>query len=162
MSDFSGDERAIEGLPIRLVIAVTVGVAAMGIMMGMLDGFDDFGTDEVTVTASDELIVPENGSYDTVTLAVVTTDGQPVENAQLLISGGSLPLANGPVDLDTGPDSNSVTVGINSSSTATEGCIHPAFRAGQNRGTLEIDVVPPSGAGIRDERENPELVLVDG
>lgn len=156
------DERAIEGLPVRLVIAVAVGVAALGLMMGALDGFDGFGTTEVTVETSDELLVPEGGGYGTVTLAVVTEDGQPVEDAQLLVTGGSLPLANGPVDLQTGPDSHEATLAIGSPDPDADAYAALAFREGQRRGTLEIDVVPPSGTDLVDEHDNHELVVVDG
>ncbi|ERH08783.1 MAG: hypothetical protein J07HX64_00532 [halophilic archaeon J07HX64] len=160
MSALYTDERAIEGLPVRLVIAVTVGVAALGMMLGLLAEFDDPGTTEVTVEASDELIVLEGGDKS-VMLRVVTEDGQPVEGAQLLVTEGSLPLADGPVDLQTGPDSHEVTVGIGTIS-GVDGSVTPAFRDGQSRGTLEIEVVPPSGTGLRDERGNPELVVVGG
>jgi hypothetical protein len=156
------DERAIEGLPVRLVIAVAVGVAALGIMLGMLTEFDEFGTTEVTVEASDGLVVPSSGAYEPVTLAVVTEDGQPVADAQLLVTGGSLPLANGPVTLETGPDSNEVRLAIGSPSPGTDGYAAPEFRTGQRRGTVEIDVVPPSGGDLRDEEDNPELVVVEG
>ena len=152
------DERGIEGLPIRLVVAVVVGVAALGLMTGMLAEFDDVGTTEVTVEASDELVVLGNGS-DTVTLTVVTEDGQPVEDAQLLVTGGSLPLADGPVDIQTGPDSASATLAINGS--GADATASTDFRAGQDRGTLEVDVVPPSGSGLVDDRDNLELVVID-
>ena len=33
---FSRDERAIEGLPVRLVIALVVGVASLSVMMNTL------------------------------------------------------------------------------------------------------------------------------
>jgi hypothetical protein len=160
--DLWRDERAIEGLPIRLVVAVAVGVAALGIMMGMLAEFDDVGTTEVTVEASDELLVPNNGSYDLVTLTAVTEDGQPVEGAQLLVIGGSLPLANGPVDLQTGPDSASTTLGIDGSTAGADATVTTDFRDGQSRGTLEVEVVPPSGSNLVDDRDNLELVVVDG
>jgi hypothetical protein len=172
MDTLWADERAIEGLPIRLVVAVTVGVAALGIMMGMLTEFEDVGTTEVTVEASDELLVLDGDT--SVTLDVVTEDGRPVEGAQLLVTEGSLPLDGGPVDLQTGPDSSEVTMTIEAgpdASVATErgqsgptadASVTPDFRAGQDRGTLEIEVVPPSGTDLRDERDNPELVVVSG
>lgn len=158
--DLRADERAIEGLPVRLVVAVAVGTVALGLMLGTLADFDGFGTTEVTVEASEELLVPEDGSYETVTLAVVTEDGQPVEDAQLLVTGGSLPVANGPVALRTGPDSHEATLAIGSG--GADGHVEPAFRDGQTRGTLEIEVIPPSGTDLRDERDNSELVVVAG
>ena len=96
------------------------------------------------------------------TLAVVTEDGRPVENAHLLVTEGSLPMANGPIDLATGPDSREVRLAIGPPEPGTDGHVTPDFRAGQRRGTLEIDVIPPSGTDLRDERANPELVVVDG
>lgn len=162
MDALRNNERAIEGLPVRLVIAVAVGVAALSIMLGMLAEFDDFGTTEVTIEASDELLVPQGGSYGSVTLAVVTEDGQPVEDAQILVTEGSLPLENGPVDLETGPNSHEVTLAVGSTAPGAGGSVFPDFRDGQDRGTLEIEVVPPSGTDLRDERDNAELVVVDG
>ena len=156
------DERAIEGLPVRLVVAVTVGVAALGIMTGMLAEFDEFGTTEVTVEVSNGLVVLASGSNEPVTLAVVTEDGQSVENAHLLVTGGSLPLANGPIDLQTGPESSEATLAIDSSDSGADGHAALDFREGQSRGTLEIEVIPPPGEDLRDEQDNPELVVVSG
>ena len=159
---FTEDRRAIEGLPIRLVIAVVVGVAALGIMMGMLAGVDEFGDTEVTVQMSDELLVL---SEDTsVIFEVVTEDGNPVENAQLLVFGGSAPLADGPVVLETGEGSNEavLSVGANSAESGGAGHAAVAFRDGQVRGTLSIEVVPPSGSDLVDDQSNPELVVVRG
>jgi hypothetical protein len=158
MSQLWRDERAIEGLPIRLVIAVAVGTAALGIMLTMLDGIGATRDPEVTVEMSDELVDLEDGSQR-VRLSVVTTDGKPVEDAQLLVTGGSLPVENGPVELQTGPDSNEVTLSVGTSGRPD---VLAAFRDGQARGTLDIEVIPPSGSGLRDERANPELVVVEG
>jgi len=155
-SAFVRDDRAIEGLPIRLVIAVTVGVAALGIMMTMLDGIDGAQEPETTVELEDELLTL--AGTESVTIAVVTEDGQPVEDAQLLVTGGSLPVENGPVDLQTGPDSSEATLTVGTGSRADA---KVSFRDGQSRGTLEIEVVPPSGSGLEDHRQNPELVVVD-
>ena len=159
---FAGDERAIEGLPIRLVIAVVVGVAALGIMMGMLDGVDEFGDTEVTVQMSDELLVLSD--EQSVVFEVITEDGHPVEDAQLLILGGSAPLANGPVVLETGEESNAAVLSVSEITEATAGDGHAAvaFRDGQARGTLSIEVVPPSGGDLVDAQSNPELVVVRG
>ena len=155
---FCADERAIEGLPVRLVIAVVVGVAALGIMVGMLDDLEPVGDTETTVEMNDELLTPEDG-YDPVRIAVVTEDGTPVEDAQLLVRGGSLPLENGPVDLQTGPDSNEANLSVG---TDPEAQARVDFRTGQRRGTLELEVIPPSGSDLVDDERNPELVVVGG
>jgi hypothetical protein len=154
--EFVRDDRAIEGLPIRLVIAVTVGVAALGIMMTMLDGIDGAQEPETTVELEDELLTLAGGE-ESVTIAVVTEDGRPVEDAQLLVTSGSLQVENGPVDLQTGPDSSEATLSVGAGPRADA---QVAFRDGQKRGTLEIEVVPPSGSGLEDHRANPELVVV--
>lgn len=159
---FTADERAIEGLPIRLVIAVAVGVAALGIMLGMLDGVDEFGDTEVTVQMSDELVVLSEG--ETVEVSVTTENGRPVSDAQLLVLGGSAPLANGPVVLATGEESNTAVLSVGEGGTEAESDGHAAvaFRDGQARGTLSIEVVPPSGSDLVDAQSNPELVVVRG
>ena len=59
---FTDDDRAIEGLPIRLVIALVVGVAALTIMMNMLAGLGDIGQTDVYVEyddANDEVVFHE-------------------------------------------------------------------------------------------------------
>lgn len=155
---FREDERAIEGLPIRLVIAVAVGVAAMGIMLGMLEGIEDVGETEVTVGLSEELVVAEEA---TVSLSVQTVDGQPIDDATVIVSGDTVPVANGPVVLDTGPDSHEAELTISEESGETDHA-HIAFRDGQARGTVSLEVVPPSGGDLVDERANPDLVVIRG
>jgi len=62
---FIRDDRAIEGLPIRLVIALVVGVAALALMLNMLGGIGDVGDTEVTVRIDDgELIEADQGGVD--------------------------------------------------------------------------------------------------
>lgn len=152
------DERGIEGLPIRLVIALVVGVAALSLMLGLLDEFDEFGTTEVTIQLDDELLTPdEHGEYEPTTIAVVTADGEPVRDAAVVVTGGSLPLENGPVDLQTGPDSNEVTLDV---ATEPGGDAHLDFRSTQKRGTVEIDVIPPSGRNLVDQRSNPTITVI--
>ena len=156
---FVADERAIEGLPIRLVIAVAVGIVALSLMMGMLDDVDDFGETEVTVTMSEELV--DLSIDESVTLAAVTEDGTPVEDAQFIVTGGSAPLSNDPVVVETGTDSHEATLRVDDENGGDE-YAEVAFRSGQNRGTLTIEVVPPSGSDLVDDRSNPELVVVSG
>ncbi|PSP27291.1 Ig domain-containing protein group 1 domain-containing protein [Halobacteriales archaeon QH_2_65_14] len=154
------DERAVEGLPVRLVIAVAVGVAAMTIMLGLLDGVDEFDEREVTVQLDEELLTPDEfGEYEPVRIAVVTEDGEPITDAVVIVSGGSLPLENGPLVRQTGSDSNEVTVSV---ATGGGADATVAFRTGQNRGTLHIDVRPPPGTDLVDDRNNPHLTVVDG
>ena len=151
------DERAIEGLPIRLVIAVAVGVAALGLMMGTLEEFDGFERTEVSVRASEELLAVGDGPTS-VTLRVVTAEGKSLEDSRILVTGGSAPLAAGPVPLETDADGERrVTVGAGPGAD-----IQVAFRTGQRRGTIDLAPVPPPGDEFVDERGNPQLVVVDG
>lgn len=43
------DDRAIEGLPIRLVIALVVGVASLSVMMVFISGLDTMTVTELDV-----------------------------------------------------------------------------------------------------------------
>lgn len=160
------DQRGIEGLPIRLVIAVFVGVAALGLMTGMLESFDGFGSKEVEIEAGEAVITLSNDTGGPRTFAVVTEEGQAVVDAQVVVTAGSAPLADGPVVLDTGPDSNEVTFAAGQSPNpdpASDGYAQIAFREGQTRGTLELDIVPPGGGGdYVDDRRNTELVVLAG
>jgi hypothetical protein len=155
---FTEDQRAIEGLPIRLVIALVVGVAALSLMMNVLGTFDSFGDTEVTTEYDESLVTPTDGSYEDVTIRVVTEDGQPVENADILVRSGSLTLENGPIDLHTGEESHTanLTLGDGENEAAVD------FRADQKRGTLQVEVHPPTDSDYVDDEENPEVTVVDG
>jgi hypothetical protein len=155
---FTNDERAIEGLPIRLVIALVVGVAALSLMMSMLSTFDNFGDTEVTTEYDDNLVTTDGDSYEPVTISVVTADGEPVEDADVLIRSGSLTLENGPIDLHTGEDSNTVELPFGDGEEQAS----LDFRADQDRGTLDVEVHPPTDSDYADNDENPEITVVDG
>lgn len=157
---FQHDIRAIEGLPIRLVIALTIGVAAMGIMTTMFERLDGFEESEVTVEIDQPVLTPnEAGEYGPVTISLVTAEGRPVRNATVVVSGGSLPLQDGPLVLRTGRDSNDVSVTLDAGPDAA-GTVE--FRTGQHRGTLEIDVVRLETGRFVDEQQNQELTVASG
>lgn len=143
---FIADERAIEGLPIRLVIALVVGVAALGIMMSVLGDVTDFGNEEVTVELDDEIV--EDGQR--IRVSVVTETGDPVEEAEVLVASGSLTLEDAPVVLDA-----------RNGTAVFDLSEHPvSFRSDQNRGQLEFEVVPPSDADYEDAADNPKLTVI--
>lgn len=148
---FRSDERAIEGLPIRLVIALVVGVAALGIMMNMLGGIGTPGKTEVQVQYpdGDGAVGPPGGQ---VTVEVVDEEGQEVTNAQVIVSPGTAQMPSGAETYSTGSSSNQVTVDIPSD----------ALRADQTKGTLEVEVIPPSDSDWEDEQSNTEIVVVEG
>lgn len=156
--NFVDDQRAIEGLPIRLVIALVVGVAALSLMMNVLGTFDNFGDTEVTTEYDERLVTPANGSYETVTISVVTEDGDPVENADVLLRSGSLTLEDGPIDLGTGEQSHTVELAFGDG--GDEATVD--FRSDQKRGTLQVEVHPPTDSDYVDDEDNPEITVVDG
>jgi hypothetical protein len=138
------DDRAIEGLPIRLVIALVVGVASLGVMMNMLAGVQGLTVEELDVRPEPEVVTP---GEQTVELAVVDTDGTPVADATVVVSGGSATI-DGVATATTGPNgTTSVTVG-------------PQLGPNQRQGSLEIHVKPPAGSQYADERANTEVLVV--
>ncbi|CCQ32357.1 Ig domain-containing protein group 1 domain-containing protein [Halorhabdus tiamatea SARL4B] len=151
--DFAGDERAIEGLPIRLVIALVVGVAALSLMMNVLGQFDDSFQDEtVTVEFSDELVKVG----ETTNVSVVTSEGDPVEGAHVLVRSGSLTLVDEPMKLNTTNGSAKLDI-ISGSPDRDKANID--FRSDQNRGSLEFEVIPPSDSDYKATDESTEVVI---
>ena len=155
---FTDDQRAIEGLPIRLVIALVVGVAALSLMMSMLSTFDNFGDTEVETDHDQNLVTPAGGSHEDVTISVVTEDGDPVEDANILVRSGSLTLEDGPIDLHTGENSNEATLSFGSGEDAAT----LDFRSDQDRGTLQVEVHPPTDSDYVDDDDNREITVVKG
>lgn len=152
----STDTRAVAGMPIRLVVAVAVGAAALGLILPMVDTVERSAETEVTVELDPRQFALDSGSSGTVTVDVVTEDGRPVTGATVLVSGRSLPVEEGPVQFRTGRDSSSVAIEIGDRSTAD---VPVTFRPTQTRGTLVIDVVLPPGTEYTDDRRNPEITV---
>ncbi|SFS38332.1 DUF7382 domain-containing protein [Halostagnicola kamekurae] len=143
---FHEDERAIEGLPIRLVIALVVGVACLGIMMNMLSGIGTLSQTEVDVE-----IEPTTISADAETgvdITVIGDDGNEVEDATVIVSSGSASIPE-TVDEKT-DDDGTVTIDL-----------EPEIRQGQGPGTLEIDVHPPTSTDYVDEQANSEIIVTE-
>lgn len=155
------DHRAVVGLPIRLVIALVVGIAALGIVTPLLGDIPHQQTREAELTAVIEtqpLDPGPFGEYPPVTIAVVTTDGKPVTGSIVVVSEGSVPLEDGPVVLSTGPDSNDVQLQLD---TPPDVDAQTDFRPGQSRGTLELSLRAPASTSFVDEEQNPALVVID-
>ncbi|PSP69106.1 Ig domain-containing protein group 1 domain-containing protein, partial [Halobacteriales archaeon QH_6_68_27] len=77
----AGDERAIEGLPIRLVIALVVGVASLGVMMNTLGGIQTLGVTELDVRPQPEVV---GESATDVSVAVVGPEGDQIADATVV------------------------------------------------------------------------------
>ncbi|MFB6250863.1 MAG: Ig-like domain-containing protein [Halobellus sp.] len=143
---FAADDRAIEGLPIRLVIALVVGVATMSVMLNMLSGVQGLAVSELDVRPSPDVVEP---GEQQVQLTVVDDDGDPVEGATVILRSGSAKL-DGVLTATSNPDGR-VTV-----------TVAPDTRANQETGTLVVDVKPPSGSQYVDRRDNTEILVVEG
>ncbi|QLH80152.1 hypothetical protein [Halosimplex pelagicum] len=167
----SQDERAIEGLPIRLVIALVVGVASLAIMMQMIGGLGFETKKEVDVEITSDSIATTGGSA--VTLDVVTEEGDPVRNAQVLIESGTLTVDNGPVQMypdggsspgpsaDDGKMETSAAICAASSTGCSASSGKPVvnFRSDQDKGTITFDIVLQGDGNYKDEEPNRELVV---
>jgi len=142
---FRSDDRAIEGLPIRLVIAIVVGVASLSIMMSMLSGVGTLGTTELDVEPDEEVI---GTGYNSVDLTVIDDQGDPVEGATVIVSSGTASI-DGVVNEESDADGEATVE------------IRPELRDNQDKGTLDIDINPPAGTEYEDQRENTELLVID-
>lgn len=141
---FRADERAIEGLPIRLVIALVVGVASLSIMMNMLSGLSAVGVTELDTRPQPEVTTPGEG---TVAVQVVGPEGGPVANATVVARG------------ETARLDRVVTARTNASGVATLS-LSPSLGPNQPDGTVSFDVKPPASSGYVDRRGNTELLVV--
>jgi len=141
---FSRDERAIEGLPVRLVIALVVGVASLSVMMNTISGLSTLGVSELDVQPEPEVI---DAGQHSVTVRVVDPDGKPVSNATVIAKGGTATLG-----------------GINTTTTGPDGrgslTLHPSLGPNQAEGTVTLDIKPPASGEYRDERENTKILVV--
>jgi len=142
---FLSDDRAIEGLPIRLVIAIVVGVASLSIMMSMLGGIGTLGATELDAQPEEEVI---DADERTLSVTVVDESGEPVEGATVVVDGDSAQLD----EIATGTSGEDGTASVQ---------IEPELRQNQDRGTLQIDIKPPSGTDFQDKRQNTEVLVVD-
>jgi hypothetical protein len=138
------DERAIEGLPIRLVIALVVGIASLGVMMSTISGLGSLGVSELDTRPQPEVVSP--GTH-TVDVAVVDSEGGPVANATVIAKSGTARLD-----------------GVRTTETNQTGVasltVDPQLGPNQQEGTVAIDVKPPDG-GYADRRENTAILVVD-
>jgi hypothetical protein len=138
------DERAIEGLPIRLVIALVVGVASLSVMMNMISGIQGLAITELDARPTPEVVTP--GTHD-LDIAVVGADGDAVADATVVVKGGT-------ADLD----------GVETATTDATGTatvrVSPELRPNQEEGTLVIGIKPPAGSEFADKRGNTKVLVV--
>ena len=138
------DERAIEGLPIRLVIALVVGVACLGVMMSTISGLGTLQVTEVDVEPDPEV----TGTGDTdVAVTVVDPKGSPVSDATVVAKSGTATL-DGVTTASTGEDGKAKL------------SLSPSLGPNQQEGTVTFSVKPPASGNYRDQQSNTELLVV--
>ncbi len=145
------DDRAIEGLPVRLVIALVVGVAALSVMMGMIDGISPPGMNEVGVEMDGDDSVIDPGDSEQVEVRVVGNNGEPVAGARVVVRGDTATLADGPVVSDRTDEDGTVEVDVD-----------PEMPDYQTEGALTVAVKPPAGSEYVDKRANTEILVIRG
>jgi hypothetical protein len=142
---FAADDRAIEGLPIRLVIALVVGVATMSVMLNMLSGAQGLAVSELDVRPTPDVVQPGEQELE---LVVVDDDGGEVEGATVIVKAGS-------AEMDGVATAKSDANGVASVTVDAD------TRANQETGTLVVDVKPPSSSQFVDRRANTEILVVE-
>ena len=142
---FRSDSRAIEGLPIRLVIALVVGVASLGVMMNMLAGLNGLTVTELDARPSPDVIGP---NYETVEITVVDHDGAPVADATVVVKSGTATIDG----VET------ATTGDDGAATLT---VAPELGPNQQEGTLAVSIKPPAGSDYADDRENTAILVLE-
>jgi len=138
------DERAIEGLPIRLVIALVVGVACLGVMMTTISGLGSLRVSEVDVQPDPEVTGTDSGE---VTVTVVDPNGSPVSQATVVAKSGTATLEE-------------VKTASTGSNGKAELFLSPSLGPNQDEGTVTFTVKPPSEGNYQDEQSNTELLVV--
>ena len=138
------DDRAIEGLPIRLVIALVVGVACLAVMMNVLAGLDTFESTELDAHPEPEII--EEGPTD-VNVTVTDPDGGTISNATVIAQSGTAQLAE-------------MTYAETDENGVATLPVEPELRENQNEGTVELDIRPPEGDFV-DDQENTDILVID-
>ncbi len=145
LDQFARDERAIEGLPVRLVIAFVVGVATLSVMLSMVSGVDTLAVSELDASPEPDVVTPGEQSVD---VTAVDADGDPVAGATIVVKSGT-------ADLD----------GVATATTGDDGVatldVDPELGPNQADGTLQLSVKPPAGSDYADRRENTEILVVE-
>ena len=143
-------------MAIRLLVAVTVGIATLSLLVPLPENVADSDTEEVTVEPSESQVTLDAGETN-MTVTAMTTAGKPVENATIVVRGHSLLVADDPQTFETGRDSHRVTLHL---TTDGSGNLDVGFRETQHRGTISFDVVPPDETGYVDDRSNPAVTVL--
>ncbi|GAB3701634.1 DUF7382 domain-containing protein [Halorubrum pallidum] len=141
---FHTDRRAIEGLPVRLVIALVVGVASLSVMMGMIGDIDGLAATELDAKPQPEVTTPGDQSL---AVTVLDPDGASVADATVIVRSGSARI-------------DGVATGKTNADGVARVDIDPELGPNQPDGTLTIEVKPPAEGDYVDERENTDVLVI--
>ena len=141
---FRTDRRAIEGLPVRLVIALVVGVASLSVMMGMIGDIDGLAATELDARPQPEVTTTGDQSL---AVTVFDPDGASVADATVIVRSGSARI-------------DGVATGKTNADGTARVDVDPDLGPNQPDGTLTIEVKPPSEGDYVDERENTEVLVI--
>ena len=141
---FADDERAIEGLPVRLVIAFVVGVATLSVLLSMVSGVNTLAVSELDAKPSPDVVTP---GEQTLSITAVDAEGNPVSGATVVVKAGT-------ADLD----------GVATATTDDDGTatldVDPQLGPNQAEGDLKVSLKPPAGSDYVDRRGNTAVLVV--
>ncbi|WP_229111243.1 DUF7382 domain-containing protein [Halapricum desulfuricans] len=148
---FRTDERGIEGLPIRLVIAIVVGVAALSVMMTIIDDVGTVGEEELSANPNEE-VLSNNIKYP-IDITVTDEDGQGIPNATVYLQSGTANLDKSDTTFtETDYNGSTNTLNINPKTDID-------WRPGQESGEIEIHIKPPGDGNYKDDQIDKITVL---
>jgi hypothetical protein len=148
------DERAIEGLPIRLVIALFIGVASLFLMTQVLGIFDSdqLQRNELTTDIEQGSVIGENGGNNTLTFTIVNGEGKPISDVQKVI-----------LEPDTAQGST-VTLSLSNSTankTVSDFRGKTSVKLGPNQNSGKYTLRPVDPTGEFDNVEPAKITIVD-
>ena len=141
------DDRAIEGLPIRLVVALVVGIACLAVMMNVIGGLNTFESTELDTDPTPEVVA--EGNATDLEVAVLDPSGDPVQNATVVATGDSAQLRGGVQTAETDENGTAVFDGFEAE-----------LRPNQDQGTVALEIRPPSDGDYTDDRENTDILVL--
>ncbi len=167
------DNRGIEGLPIRLVIALVVGVASLAIMTSILGGLPTFESTEVTVQVADGgQMTAENVKDEktTLTLQAVDDSGDEVPEAQIIVKSGSASLEDDSAVVGNTAGSGSSGEDYEakfdiydedaSGVSASNNEVETDLREDQDVADLKVEIKPPSDSNYVDQQDDGQIITV--
>lgn len=163
------DNRAMEGLPLRVLIAVLLGAAALAIMVPQLDNVDQDPPDAVHLEFEDEqLLLTRAKPMNETAVRAVDAAGHPQDERRVVVRNGTATLPNGPLILEPDTDDSSIVLEV--APTGSTACLTQQsiacvdFHDGQRRGTLTLQLVGTTGDDHDDAlvQASAELVIIGG